>query len=107
MCRRSASFPQAVGHHRLHRDRDLGGGRRAGSLIGAILGALLVNTGKSAISTARPDIWQLIMGALFVGVVLLFPKGLVGSISDGIARLRSKPGDAPVALEAVETPTVV
>ena len=81
------------------------GGR--GSLIGAILGALLVNTGKSAISTARPDIWQLIMGALFVGVVLLFPKGLVGSISDGIARLRSKPGEASVALEAVETPTVV
>jgi urea transport system permease protein len=54
------------------------GGR--GTLVGAILGALLVNTGKSTISTARPDIWQMIMGALFVGVVLLFPEGLIGAV---------------------------
>lgn len=52
------------------------GGRA--TLVGAILGALLVNTGKSVISTARPDIWQLIMGVLFVGVVMLFPTGLIG-----------------------------
>lgn len=52
------------------------GGRA--TLIGAILGALLVNTGKSVISTARPDIWQLIMGVLFVAVVMLFPTGLIG-----------------------------
>jgi urea transport system permease protein len=64
------------------------GGR--GTLVGAILGAILVNTGKSAISTARPDIWQFIMGGLFVGVVLLFPKGLVGSIIDLFQRY--KPG---------------
>lgn len=54
------------------------GGR--GTLVGAILGVLLVNTGKSAISSARPDIWQFIVGALFVGVVLLFPNGLIGAI---------------------------
>jgi urea transport system permease protein len=64
------------------------GGR--GSLIGAIIGALLVNTGKSSISTARPDIWQLIMGALFVGVVLLFPKGIVGAVNDVISRIRTR-----------------
>jgi urea transport system permease protein len=64
------------------------GGR--GSLVGAILGALLVNTGKSVISTARPDIWQFIMGGLFVGVVLLFPKGLIGSLGETIQRF--KPG---------------
>src|SRR5262249_15960154 len=40
------------------------GGR--GTLVGAVLGALIVNLGKSSISTAYPDIWQLIMGALFV-----------------------------------------
>ncbi len=61
------------------------GGR--GTLIGAIIGAVLVNTGKSVISTANSDIWQLIMGLLFVGVVLLFPKGIVGSIRDGIRRI--------------------
>lgn len=54
------------------------GGR--GSLIGAVIGALLVNLGKSSISSAYPDIWQLIMGALFVGVVLLFPAGITGFI---------------------------
>ena len=53
------------------------GGR--GTLVGAIFGALLVNIGKSEISSDYPDIWQLIMGALFVGVVLLFPEGLIGA----------------------------
>jgi urea transport system permease protein len=62
------------------------GGR--GSLVGAILGALLVNTGKSVISSARPDIWQFIMGGLFVGVVLLFPKGIVGAIKDLLQRIK-------------------
>ncbi len=62
------------------------GGR--GSLIGAIIGAVLVNTGKSTISTINSDIWQLIMGGLFVGVVLLFPKGLVGTVKDLIDRRR-------------------
>ena len=59
------------------------GGR--GTLVGAIVGALLVNTGKSTISTANPDLWQLFMGSLFVGVVLLFPKGLVGTLQSALA----------------------
>ncbi len=59
------------------------GGR--GSLIGAIIGAILVNAGKSAISSSNPDLWQLIMGGLFVGVVLLFPKGIVGAVRDGLS----------------------
>ncbi len=64
------------------------GGR--GFLVGAIVGALLVNTGKSTISTANPDLWQLIMGALFVGVVLLFPKGLIGALQGGLTRLQTR-----------------
>jgi urea transport system permease protein len=62
------------------------GGR--GTLVGAVIGALLVNTGKSVISTMNSDIWQLIMGLLFVGVVLLFPKGLLGTLKDGYERLK-------------------
>jgi urea transport system permease protein len=62
------------------------GGR--GTLIGAIIGTVLVNSGKSVISTWNADIWQLIMGLLFVGVVLLFPKGIVGSLKDGYQRLK-------------------
>lgn len=69
------------------------GGR--GTLVGAILGAILVNFGKSAISTARPDIWQMIMGALFVGVVLLFPSGLIGALQSGLKRLRTLRTPAP------------
>jgi urea transport system permease protein len=64
------------------------GGR--GTLSGAVLGAVLVNAGKSAISTAYPEIWQLIMGALFVGVVLLFPAGIVGSVRHAVSALRSR-----------------
>lgn len=81
------------------------GGR--GTLVGAILGALLVNTGKSVISSARPDIWQLIMGALFVGVVILFPKGLIGAFTDAMQRFKpgqgksysAFPTDPPIEVE--------
>lgn len=64
------------------------GGR--GTLIGAVIGALVVNEGKSWISSQSPDAWQLVMGALFVGVVLLFPAGIVGSIQIYGARLWSR-----------------
>ncbi len=74
------------------------GGR--GSLIGAIIGTVLVGTGKSVISTAHPDIWQLIMGALFVGVVLLFPKGLVGAFNDLINRIRPKRTNPQMVIES-------
>jgi urea transport system permease protein len=55
------------------------GGR--GTLLGAIVGALLVSWGKSLFSETFPDIWQYFMGALFIGSVLLFPQGLLGSLS--------------------------
>ncbi|MBC7813574.1 MAG: urea ABC transporter permease subunit UrtC, partial [Burkholderiales bacterium] len=85
------------------------GGR--GSLIGAIIGAVLVNLGKSTISTSYPDIWQLLMGALFVGVVLVFPKGIVGSVSDLARRFGLKwnsptlplPGAVEPGLDVSET----
>ena len=61
------------------------GGR--GTLVVPILGALLVNWGKSSFNDAYPDKWQYFMGALFIGTVLLFPMGLVGYITDGARRL--------------------
>jgi urea transport system permease protein len=68
------------------------GGR--GTLIGAVIGALLVNGAETALSESYPAIWQLLLGVLFVGVVLLFPRGLTGAIVDGwrrLARLRAAP----------------
>ncbi len=68
------------------------GGR--GTLIGAVVGAILVNYGKSTISSANPDLWQMIMGGLFVIVVLVMPRGIVGSLIQGYHWARVKLGMA-------------
>jgi len=52
------------------------GGRM--SLIGAVYGTLLVNYGKTAFSESFPSLWLFLMGALFIGVVMVFPNGLAG-----------------------------
>ncbi len=52
------------------------GGR--GTLIGAVVGALLVNAMKTGISETFPDMWLYFIGLLFVLVVLFMPKGLTG-----------------------------
>ena len=80
------------------------GGR--GTLIGAIIGAMLVNTGKSTISSSNPDIWQLIMGGLFVGVVLLFPKGLVGAVSRTAMSASSRSGTSPTSRSPTAEPAI-
>jgi len=54
------------------------GGR--GTLIGAILGAVVVNFGRSVLTNYFPEAWPFILGGLFVVVVTMFPDGLVGII---------------------------
>ena len=59
------------------------GGR--GSLAGAILGALSVNllydyfTSEHhfGIFTWKAEYWQFVLGLLFIGVVLIFPRGII------------------------------
>jgi urea transport system permease protein len=48
------------------------------SLLGAVYGTLLVNTGKSLFSENFPQLWLFFMGGLFIAVVMLFPNGLAG-----------------------------
>lgn len=48
------------------------------SLLGAVYGTLLVNTGKSLFSEAFPQLWPILMGGLFIAVVMGFPNGLAG-----------------------------
>ena len=60
------------------------GGR--GTLVGAILGAILVNAGKTYLTGAMPEIWLFALGALFIGVTLLLPQGIVGLFSKREAR---------------------
>jgi len=52
------------------------GGRM--SVVGAVFGTLLVNFAKTFFSEEYPDLWLFLMGATFIGVVLLFPDGLAG-----------------------------
>ncbi len=48
------------------------------SVLGAILGCLIVNLGKTTFSEAYPDLWLYLMGGTFIAVVMFFPNGLAG-----------------------------
>ncbi len=64
------------------------GGRA--TLVGAVLGALLVNFGKSYLSERFPQVWLFFQGALFLIVVLVLPDGLVGWLrSQGWSQLQT------------------
>ena len=52
------------------------GGR--GTLLGPVLGAVLVNLAKSWFTVAFPELWLFFLGVLFVAVTLLLPEGVVG-----------------------------
>ena len=62
------------------------GGR--GTLVGAILGAFIVNGARSWFTVAFPEYWLFFLGAIFIGVTLFLPNGMVGLI----AQLRAKWG---------------
>jgi len=55
------------------------GGR--GTLIGPIVGAFLVNGFKSWLTVTAPEFWLYFLGALFIGVTLYLPNGVVGILS--------------------------
>src|SRR2546426_8363975 len=61
------------------------GGR--GTLIGAVLGAIGVNWVQSWPTTSYPDGWLVFLGALFMGVVLFFPDGVLGAAQRLVGRL--------------------
>lgn len=63
------------------------GGR--GHLVGAVLGAVLVNALKFWLSFAAPDVWPFILSALIVLVVLVFPNGLL-DLSRGFGALKAR-----------------
>jgi len=72
------------------------GGRA--TLIGAIVGALLVNYARSYFSAEYADIWLVFEGALFLIVVLVLPEGLVGWLqTQGKEQLLTLLGRRPYA----------
>ena len=55
------------------------GGR--GLLIGAVVGAILVNAAKTVFTGILPDYWLFALGGLFIGVTLFLPRGVLGGLS--------------------------
>lgn len=65
------------------------GGR--GTIIGAIIGAFLINLCEYNLSSGNlVDIWQYIIGLIFVVTILFFKGGLVGLVRDQIPTLIKK-----------------
>ncbi len=64
------------------------GGR--GTLIGPIIGAIVVNLGKSWFTTTLPELWLFALGALFVFTTLFLPKGIVGLWNQAWDRMRHR-----------------
>jgi urea transport system permease protein len=60
------------------------GGR--GTLIGAVVGAGVVNLAKSAFSVSFPDYWPFVLGFLFIAVTLFMPNGIVGLVKTAKAK---------------------
>lgn len=54
------------------------GGR--GTLIGAVIGAIIMTQAKSELSASYPDFWLFLLGALFIVVTVFLPGGIVGLI---------------------------
>jgi urea transport system permease protein len=65
------------------------GGR--GTLTGAALGAVLVNYGKTYFTSGMlAPYWLFMLGSLFIGVTLLLPRGVVGTLHHWTALRRAR-----------------
>jgi len=65
------------------------GGR--GTLTGAALGAVLVNYGKTYFTSgALAPYWLFMLGSLFIGVTLLLPRGVIGTLHHWTALRRAR-----------------
>jgi urea transport system permease protein len=65
------------------------GGR--GTLIGAALGAVLVNYAKTYFTSGvLAPYWLFMLGGLFIAVTVLLPRGIVGSVRHWTAELRAR-----------------
>ncbi|NJL43268.1 MAG: urea ABC transporter permease subunit UrtC [Pseudanabaena sp. SU_2_4] len=64
------------------------GGRA--SLVGAVLGTVLVKSAENVLSEKFPDTWLFFQGAIFLLVVMLLPNGVVGWLrTQGMNYLRT------------------
>ena len=73
------------------------GGR--GTLVGAIIGAILINYGKTWFTGAFPEYWLFALGGLFVATTLFLPKGVVGLFTQLRDKFRKPPSPETPELE--------
>ena len=73
------------------------GGR--GTLIGAALGAVLVNGAKTILTGVLPEVWLFALGALFIAVTLFLPKGILGLANQLMVKHKAR--------EATKTPAKI
>jgi urea transport system permease protein len=71
------------------------GGRS--TLIGPIIGAILVNGGKSIFTGLFPEFWLFALGGLFVAVTIFLPKGIVGTLGQYMGKRKPVSSDASSA----------
>ena len=64
------------------------GGR--GTLVGAALGAVLVNGAKTIFTGIMPEVWLFALGALFIAVTLFLPKGILGLANQIMSKRRER-----------------
>jgi urea transport system permease protein len=82
------------------------GGR--GTLTGAVLGAVLVNYGKTIFTTGLlAPYWLFLLGGLFVMVTLLLPRGVVGTARHLWAKRRDRLNHAREQSKARDTDTTL
>ena len=78
------------------------GGR--GTLVGAALGAVLVNLGKTWLTDLLPSAWLFALGLLFILVTILMPKGILGLVNGWRrprrAVTRDEPATSTLAVDA-------
>ncbi len=72
------------------------GGR--GTLVGAALGAVLVNFAKTWFTGVLPELWLFALGLMFILVTLYLPKGILGTLTHFWSERRAtKLQDKPAA----------
>ncbi len=75
------------------------GGRT--TLVGPIVGAILANFAKTYLTTGfLAEYWLYLLGAAFIAVTLFLPKGIVGTLTEALARKPRTPADPTPQLTA-------
>lgn len=77
------------------------GGR--GSLVGAVVGALVIEVASAYLSSSLPFVWELIVGVAFVVVIVVLPGGLFGSLRGAGIAIHRRFGRVPVRTSSAVT----